>query len=291
MLSMNDVVALALENNLDIAIARYNLNIADTDILRTAAGAVILGVNSGVLQGTPGGGVGGLSGTVGSGAGGTTVAAGGAATGTAGIVSSTLGLGSAISSFDPILGGTLQLDRATTLSTNALLGRTTVRGDTDTADFNYAQDSIGARTWRWFSTTRRIVIDQPTVTLSPQLNSNFKFTLTQHLPQGFGFLPNTRFIRIANKDRLVADTAFRLQVITTVDQIENIYRDLFFAYENVKVQQDALAFAQKTLSDTQRQSAPAPVRLCNLPAPKAPWPTISRRSSWRRPISSFSNCS
>ena len=139
MLSMNDAVALALENNLDIAIARYNLNIADTDILRTAAGAVILGVNSGVLQGTPGGGVGGLSGTVGSGAGGTTVAAGGAATGTAGIVSSTLGLGSAISSFDPILGGTLQLDRATTLSTNALLGRTTVRGDTDTADFNYAQ--------------------------------------------------------------------------------------------------------------------------------------------------------
>src|SRR5579864_3620051 len=105
MLSMNDAVALALENNLDIAIARYNLNIADTDILRTAAGAVILGVNSGVLQGTPGGGVGGLSGTVGSGAGGTTVAAGGAATGTAGIVSSTLGLGSTISSFDPIFAG------------------------------------------------------------------------------------------------------------------------------------------------------------------------------------------
>src|SRR5207249_12228953 len=33
MLSMDDAIALALENNLDIAIARYNLNIADTDIL------------------------------------------------------------------------------------------------------------------------------------------------------------------------------------------------------------------------------------------------------------------
>ena len=76
MLSMDDAVALALENNLDIGIARYNLSIADTDILRTRAGAVLLGVNTGILQGTPGGGVGGLSGTVGSGAGGTSVAPG-----------------------------------------------------------------------------------------------------------------------------------------------------------------------------------------------------------------------
>jgi len=59
-ISMNDAVALALENNLDIAIARYNLNIADTDIWRARAGASTLGVNSGVVQNTPGGGVGGL---------------------------------------------------------------------------------------------------------------------------------------------------------------------------------------------------------------------------------------
>src|SRR5260221_1570073 len=76
-ISMNDAVALALENNLDIAIARYNLNIADTDIWRSKAGASILGVNSGVVQNTPGGGVGGLGTQVGSGQGGTSVAAGG----------------------------------------------------------------------------------------------------------------------------------------------------------------------------------------------------------------------
>src|SRR5258708_31540372 len=57
-ISMNDAVALALENNLDIAIARYNLNIADTDIWRAKAGSSILGVNSGVVQNTPGGGIG-----------------------------------------------------------------------------------------------------------------------------------------------------------------------------------------------------------------------------------------
>src|SRR5450756_921251 len=80
-ISMNDAVALALENNLDIAIARYNLNIADTDIWRAKAGSSILGVNSGVVQNTPGGGVGGLGSQVGSGQGGTSVAAGGAGTG------------------------------------------------------------------------------------------------------------------------------------------------------------------------------------------------------------------
>ena len=93
-LSIDDAVALALENNLDIDIARYNLNIADTDYLRAKSGANILGVNAGIVQNTPGGGVGGLGGTVGSGTGGTTVAPSGVGTGTNGLVSSTLGIGS-----------------------------------------------------------------------------------------------------------------------------------------------------------------------------------------------------
>ena len=59
-LSLKDAIRLALENNLDLAIARYNLPIANTDILRTKAGGVFRGVNAGVVQGTPGGGVGGF---------------------------------------------------------------------------------------------------------------------------------------------------------------------------------------------------------------------------------------
>ena len=80
MLSINDAIALALENNLDIAIARYNLNIADTDILLANAGQSTRGVNTGIVQGTPGGGVGsiGTTGSQGGGAGGTTTGAGGA---------------------------------------------------------------------------------------------------------------------------------------------------------------------------------------------------------------------
>jgi hypothetical protein len=104
-LSLNDAIALALENNLDIAIARYNLNIADTDILRARAGAQTLGVNTGIVQNTPGSGVGGLGGQVGSGTGGTSLGASGAGAGAGGLVGSTLGLGSLITSFDPILPG------------------------------------------------------------------------------------------------------------------------------------------------------------------------------------------
>src|ERR1700752_640918 len=90
-LSLNDSIALALENNLDIAIARYNLNIADTDVLRAKAGAQILGVNTGIVQNTPGGGVGGIGSQVGSGTGGTTLGAGGAGVGQIVIVGSNAG--------------------------------------------------------------------------------------------------------------------------------------------------------------------------------------------------------
>ena len=266
LLSMDEAVALALENNLDIAIARYNLNIADTDVLRTAAGANLLGVNSGILAGTPGGGVGGLSGNVGSGAGGTSVAAGGAATGTSGLVSSTLGLGPTIPSFDPLLGGTLQLDRARNLSASSLLGAAQINTNTDTADFNYTQGFHWGTNLSVAFNNSRLTTNQPTTTLSPELTSSLRVQLSQPILQGFGLLPNTRFIRIARNNRNIADTAFRLQVITTVDQIENIYWDLVYAYENLKVQQEALAFAQKTLSDTQKQVAAgvmAPLQLAS----------------------------
>ena len=56
-LSLKDAIELALEDNLDLAIARYNLPIANTDIVRTKAGGFFRGVNTGVVQGTPGGGV------------------------------------------------------------------------------------------------------------------------------------------------------------------------------------------------------------------------------------------
>ncbi|MGH9515158.1 MAG: TolC family protein [Terriglobales bacterium] len=251
-LSMDDAVALALENNLDLELARYNLNIAETDILRAQAGSNILGVNTGIIQNTPGGGVGGLSGAVGSGAGGTSVAAGGVGTGTNGLVSSTLGIGPTISSFDPVITGSLQMDRNNSLSSSALSGRAVTNSNTGTADLSYQQAfHTGTNLLVGFNNSH-VTTDNPLSALSPTVGSNFQFRVTQELLQGFGFLPNTRFIRIAKNNREISDVAFRLQVITTVDQIENLYWNLVFAFENVRVQQEALAFSQKTLSDNQK---------------------------------------
>ena len=250
MLSMDDAVALALENNLDIAIARYNLNIADTDVLRAKAGAGILGVNAGIVQGTPGGGVGGLGGQVGSGTGGTSAGAGGAGAGLGGLVGSTLGLGPTVASFDPILSSTLQIDHAKFECNSPFCG--TVQ-NTGTANFSYQQGFQSGTNLAVGFSNSRITSNNPFTLISPTLSSGFKLQLTQHLLQGFGFAPNNRFIRIAKNNREITDVAFRLQTITTVDQIENMYWDLVFAYENVRVQQESLAFAQKTLSDNQKQ--------------------------------------
>ncbi|PYX35378.1 MAG: hypothetical protein DMG75_14260, partial [Acidobacteria bacterium] len=258
MLSMDDAIALAMENNLDIAIARYNLNIADTDILLANAGQATRGVNTGVVQGTPGGGVGGIGGTStsgsqGGGAGGTTTGAGGAGTGSSGLVTSTLGVGSSIPSFDPILTGTLQVDHANSPTASAFAGVPVIQQNTGTANFSYQQGFHWGTNLTVGLNNDRITTNQPFTTLSPTLNSNFRFTLTQPLLQGFGLLPTTRFIRIAKNNREISDVAFRLQVITTVNQVENIYWDLVNAYENVKVQQESLALAQKTLADNKKQ--------------------------------------
>ncbi len=200
LLSINDAVALALENNLDIVLARYNLNIADTDILRAKAGANVLGVNTGIVQNTPGGGVGGLNGTVGSGTGGTSVAAGGVGTGTNGLVNSTLGIGAPITSFDPVLSSTLQMDRNNIESTSIFtqVPNGVANTNTGTANFSYLQGfhwgtdlSVGFNNTHTTSNNR-------TTTYTPALNSGFQVRVTQELLQGLGFLP-TRGLSASRK--------------------------------------------------------------------------------------------
>ena len=253
MLSMNDAIALALENNLDIAIARYNLDIADTDLLRAKSGGSTRGVNTGVVQNTPGGGVGGIGSSGGSGAGGTSSGTGGAGSGTSGIVTSTSGVGSAISSFDPVITGTLQIERATFLNNFAVFSGRKSSQNTTIGNFGYQQGfQTGTNLSVSFDNSRTTVTNASS-SYSPSLTPTYRLTLSQHLLQGFGFLPNRRFIVTAKNNRKISDAAFRLQVITTVNQIQNIYWDLVNAYEDVKVKERSVQLANKTLSDNKKQ--------------------------------------
>ncbi len=262
MLSLDDAIALALENNLDIAIARYNLPIADTDILRAKAGAATLGVNTGLVQGTPGGGVGSIgaggigtstTGSTGGGAGGTTTGTGGAGTGAAGLVQSTVGAGPSIGSYDPILSSGLSIEHLSQQVSSPFSGVPISQANTGTANFNYLQAfSTGTSLNVAFNNQRQFTNNTFTA-LNPLLSSGFRATFTQHLLQGFSINANKRFIRIAKNNREISDIAFRNQVINTVSQVENIYWDLVSAYEAVKVNERSVALAQKTLSDNEKQ--------------------------------------
>jgi outer membrane protein TolC len=249
-ISINDAVAMALENNLDLAIARFNRFIAETDIWRAEAGSPITGVDAGVVQNTPGGGVGGLGSQVGSGQGGTSLGAGGAGAGAGGLVGSTLGSGASIGSFDPTLSGTVSMDRFKSECNTPLCA---TDQNTTSAGFSFDQGFHWGTDMHLNFTNSRVSSNSPDSILSPALNANFKFQLTQHLLQGFGVDTNTRYIQIAKNNRDISDAGFLLQTITTVDQIENMYWDLVYAYENVKVQKEQMEFAQQTLTNNRKQ--------------------------------------
>ncbi|HXY15726.1 MAG TPA: TolC family protein [Terriglobales bacterium] len=254
-LSLTDAVALALENNLDLAIARFNLSIADTDILRAKSGQAVRGVDTGLVQGTPGGGIGGFgTGAPGGGAGGTSGGAGGAGTGASGLVQSTLGVGTPIDTFDPVVSGGLTIDHATIPEASKVLyGVSSLQQNAGVANFNYTQGFATGTLMSLNFSNDRITNNSLFSILSPQLDSGFRLTLRQHLLAGFGFGPNMRFIRIARTNREISDVAFRAQVIATVSQIQNIYWDLVNAYEDVKVKERSLELAEKTLSDDREQ--------------------------------------
>jgi len=254
-LSLKDAIDLALENNLDLAIARYNLPIANTDILRTQAGGFFRGVNTGVVQGTPGGGVGGFgTGAPGAGAGGTTGGAGGAGAGASGLVQSTLGVGTAVNTYDPqvTLGGGDE-HQTSPVTNQFIYGVPSLQLNTVTVNANYFQAFSSGTSINVSFNDLRQTTNSSTFNLSPTLSSAFRFQFQQELLAGFGFGPNLRYLRIAKNNKKISDIAFKDQVIATVTQIENIYWDLVSAYEQTQVNEQSRDFAQQTLDNTKKE--------------------------------------
>lgn len=254
-LSLQDAITLALENNLDIAISRYNLPIAAIDLQRAKGGGFTLGVNTGVVQNTPGAGVGGIGAAAsGAGAGGTSGGAGGAGAGASGLVQSTLGTGTAVSSFDPIITGQINVDHQTLPEINQqLYGVPQLQTVTTNGDFAYRQAFSPGTRLTVLLYNQRLTANSPFFNLSPSLSTTFEFKVTQPLLAGFGFLPNTRYIHIAKNNQKISDLAFKAQIAATVTQIENLYWDLFNAYQEEQVQERSLQFAQQTYDNAQKQ--------------------------------------
>jgi outer membrane protein TolC len=254
-LSLQNAIELALENNLDLAIARYNIPIASADVLRTQAGGVFRGVNTGIVQNTPGAGVGGFgSSSAGAGAGGTTGGAGGAGTGASGLVQSTLGSGSNVSSYDPTITANASVEHYTEpLANKQIYGIPVLHDNTIIGDFGYTQAFATGTTFSATLNNDRITNNSPNTLLNPEIDTYYQVRFQQQLLQGFGLGPNLRYLRIARNNQKISDQAFELQVISTVTQIANMYWDLVSAYEDEQVKSHSLDYANQTLSTARKQ--------------------------------------
>ena len=248
-LSLSDAVVLALENNFDIAIARINLDIADTDILRAKAGAGLRGVSTGVLSGTLGGSGTTVSG--GGGPGGTSGGVGGSGAGASGLVLSTNGGGAQPENLDPTLTGTTEFERSTSQQTSPFAPSSTT--NTFTGNLGYQQGFLTGTQLSVTFNNMRQTTNNPFSTYSPLLNTTMRAQITQHLLQGVGWGINGRFIVQAKNDRRITDSAFRQQLLYTVNQVENIYWGLVSAYEDEQAKERALAQSTQLTEDNRRQ--------------------------------------
>jgi outer membrane protein TolC len=248
-LSLSDAIALAIENNYDIAIARYDLDIADTDVLRTRTGALPLGAPSGLITGTLGGSTTILS--TGGGPGGSAVGSGGAGSGVSGLTLSTQGAGPVPEYLDPTITGTVQLERARSQQTSIFSPASST--NTDAYDFTYNQGFVPGTALSIAWNNSRSNTSNTLSSYTPQVNSSFKAVVTQQLLQGAGIWVNKRFIYQALNDRRITDSSFRQQILYTVNQVETIYWGLVQAYQDVQAKQHALEQSNQLLSDNRKQ--------------------------------------
>lgn len=254
-LSLSDAVTLAIENNYDIAIARVDLDIADTDLLRARAGASLHGVPTGLVTNT----LGGTSSTItgGGGPGGTSSGTGGGGAGTSGLVLSTNGGGPAPEILDPVVTSQISYESASLQQTNLFFsaGLPVIYNKTETYNFGYTQGfTTGTQLGVIFDNSRQRT-DNPYSSFDPALSTNFRATLTQHLLQGFGRRINARFIVQAKNDRRISDSAFRQQLLYTVNQVENIYWGLVSAYEDEQAKERAVAQSTQLTEDNRKELA------------------------------------
>ena len=242
-LSLSDALALALENNLDIAVQRYVPEFSKTDLLRTQAGQSPRGFTGGS---TPGGLTAGAlgAGISGSGAGSGVGSAGGI-TGGGGAVQV-----GASGNFDPTMSVGLSYNRVTSpLNTSVVSGLYNVTSDALAFSANYAQLFATGTSYSLSLSGQRQSSTQQNLLYNPSAVTRFALSANQPLLNGFGRLPNERYIMVAHNNTSVAENVFRSQLITTIVAVGNAYWDLAALHENVKVAEQSLAVARQLLED------------------------------------------
>jgi outer membrane protein TolC len=239
-LSLQDAIALALENNIDIEVQRYAMPLAQADLLRAKSGGLIRGISTSVSSSNQGSTTQSLTNTT--------------TAGTPGGITSTTFAGPATESLDPIIQGQLNWGHYSTPQTNTLFtGVTSLVQTQKNYNFGLAQGFLTGTSASLSLTNSSTFQNTYTQSFNPSLQSALDLQINQHLLQGFGLAVNNRFIRIAKNNIKVADLVFRQQVMATTANVIGLYWGLVSYNEAVTVAKQALALAQKLYNDNRKQ--------------------------------------
>jgi outer membrane protein TolC len=244
-LSAQDVVALAIENNIDVEVQRYAPLLAREVLKRAQAGGVLRSVGVGVAPGPQSVSLQGVSVNFGGAAGTAGVSSGG------GILTQ---LGPGIPLLDPTVTAFAQFQHLSVpLSNTILTGTTALVQDIRAYQTQYAQNWIFGLGAQVSYSSQHIKVNSPSFTLNPYTSGNLDLQITQNLLQGFGSAVNGRNIRVQKNNLKVTDLQFKLQVITTVSAVLNLYWDLVSFFEDVRAREQEVKTAQQLFDNNKEQ--------------------------------------
>ncbi|HTS30657.1 MAG TPA: TolC family protein [Bryobacteraceae bacterium] len=246
-LSLADAIALTVENNLDIVVSRYVLPFSETDILRTKSGQAARGFTGALVPGEFNAGAIG-AGVTSTGSTGGTGNAGGI-TGGGGAVS----IGPA-GAFDPTVSFGFSFDRVTSpLNSLVVSGIPTTTSYATAFSASYAQLFTTGASYSVSLSALRQSTTQKNTLYNPDVTSRLSIGFNQPLLATAGRLPNERFMMVAKTNLNTAQEVFRMQVMTSVAQLENAYWDFAAFQENVRVAEQSVAAAKELMDETQKQ--------------------------------------
>ncbi len=249
-LTAPDVIALALENNLDIALQRYGPFLAREVLRRAEAGNILRNVDTPILEGPQSVSTAGIS---------SAGLAGGAGVAAVGTVLAQVG--APLPSLDPSFTAYVQLAHQTSPENiEVLVGTQSLTNDTRQYSFGYSQQFITNTSVSVSVYSLRSFYNSPNYSLNPSTAGAVSLSVSQPLLQGLSPAVNRRDIKAAKNNLKITDLQMKMQVITTVSAVLNLYWDLVSFNDDVRLKQRALDLAQKLYDDNRSQ-----VQLGTLP--------------------------
>jgi outer membrane protein TolC len=254
-LSLRDAIALALENNLDIENARFNLPQAEANLLRASAGQILTNVSNSVSSGPSSASSGVLAGANGFGTGGSSSSASGTQSGVLSGLNVQLA-GSAIPALDPAFFVSGSASHATQPLTSTFVTGTNYLVTTDQLWTYGVQQAFltGTTVTLGKADTLGYWQNSPNNNLNPSTNSTLQLSVTQNLLRGFRPSINNREIRIAKNQVRISDLTFENQVIATVVNVVGLYWDLVNDNDVLKVRQKTLDLDTTLYEDNKRRA-------------------------------------